>query len=1272
MRYLLEFDYQYFVDRAKTQSQTTANTEPQVLKVQVYTKYSSNEQPVAVASPVATPIQHSKTKKDKKDHKRKREQSVDSSMDSPSPASASAPATITLLSNDSGEKKSKRRMKKRKSGGTSPAPATSNPTPPGGAAVPPSTPTFTKLVLKGNQFKPARPSPLGTVSPLAFAHSDDANETIDQGPSTVPVSPSPVSGQSGKKSRRRASKRSLTPQVVSKPDNVAQVAPPAPTPISQTIVTDTSRPSESPSMVATPQSQPPKKKRRPNRKTSNPSTPTSSTAVAQNDSQASNKSDLPSAFRNIAMGISKVFGILSPGSASTSDLTLQTGASSAMEVDTPLTTSDSSTDVVGQEIGQDTVLDEDGLTGAEAEQAYAEWVRKEEETKRQEAEEQKKKGDIAKRKKEAAAQKKKEKQAKAKLKAQETQSQPDQADQVEKTKTAEEAARVEQAALEEQEKARGAAESQISAKQAPTPSVEEIQQNKEKAEAERKSRRAEAARKAREKRAEAKRVEEEAKAKKQEELAQATKQAEESQAKKQQEEIRAKAATTSETALKQQDALTAAASVEQIEQITQPVADDTSSSSSESTSSDSDSEDQEHPVSSGPFTQLSPSQRPARMPSSSPEPYSDDEDDEQDNEKTVKSKRMSAARRRSVSSDEAVGVEGEDDSDAEEQEVLGDERLPRDAPPPIVSPPPTAIQQAPPIATQDSVESVGSVHEETEQDPVREFSQPGQPASDEVEDSATEGDVDMDATPAPATATTTGPATHDATTDPVLDADTTTTEWASARSHSRRSFADVTTDADMAASQPPSTAGNHAYFDAMREEAERDQRAIDQVVAERQQPRHVYPDTADVGETVNEMDVDEHITEPEYESTMTVGGVPQQLVPDDRAFPDSQATEMPDSTPTPLAGAGRRKQLTAKTAAMNGEVAHEVSRSIQAIPKKTPLLTEIPATTQAENILAPASSAPDNAVSSQAAPSTPVAPTVKPTPRKSGRPPTKPCILCDAIPAHLQRDCPIVTSGLTSVENRLKELEGKEQGVVASQALKRWQTRLVNAAKSASGRSSSGSQAPSQAVQQPQSQSEPEMAQPEASQSQSNAVESQHPQNASEELVIDPSLLAVDVETPEFVEEPPTEQLPVVDATPEPLAVEPTPIVATPSQSLPIAQRGPVTYTPSVPSPLPRKRPTVATRNNIPTLSSLRADALRKPRLSTAISSERVNGSTSDSTATATSRKRAQDSDDESSSGTDSDSDEGGNDPALPGNLAGRMANGIKSVRQATQSAIGW
>lgn len=55
------------------------------------------------------------------------------------------------------------------------------------------------------------------------------------------------------------------------------------------------------------------------------------------------------------------------------------------------------------------------------------------------------------------------------------------------------------------------------------------------------------------------------------------------------------------------------------------------------------------------------------------------------------------------------------------------------------------------------------------------------------------------------------------------------------------------------------------------------------------------------------------------------------------------------------------------------------------------------------------------------------------------------CTLCDAIPQHLQKRCPIVIGGLSSIEQRLVELKRDEPGSPGVEALQAWREKLMRA-----------------------------------------------------------------------------------------------------------------------------------------------------------------------------------------------------------------------------------
>jgi len=207
---------------------------------------------------------------------------------------------------------------------------------------------------------------------------------------------------------------------------------------------------------------------------------------------------------------------------------------------------------------------------------------------------------------------------------------------------------------------------------------------------------------------------------------------------------------------------------------------------------------------------------------------------------------------------------------------------------------------------------------------------------------------------------------------------------------------------------------------------------------------------------------------------------------------------------------------------------------------------------------------------------------------------TKPCLICDSIPAHLQKDCPVVIRGLASVEKRLKELKDTGASSMTIDALQGWVVRLSNKSQQANKSASPAGDTP-------------------------NKTNTANKANGS--------------------------QAPVASIT-----------------NVSNTANG---------TPLSKRRPGVATRNNIPTLSSLRADALRKPRLAGGIAKDAATTPTVEKASPFLRRGKGSD-DDESSSGTDSDSDDEGKGPALPASLAGRMANGIKTAKKAAVGAIGW
>lgn len=74
-----------------------------------------------------------------------------------------------------------------------------------------------------------------------------------------------------------------------------------------------------------------------------------------------------------------------------------------------------------------------------------------------------------------------------------------------------------------------------------------------------------------------------------------------------------------------------------------------------------------------------------------------------------------------------------------------------------------------------------------------------------------------------------------------------------------------------------------------------------------------------------------------------------------------------------------------------------------------------------------------------------------------------PCVICDAIPSHIQKDCPVIIGGLPSIERRTAELRtnGAGDNDHPLKVLEGWRSRLKNARRAAlkrDGAADSGSE----------------------------------------------------------------------------------------------------------------------------------------------------------------------------------------------------------------------
>jgi len=711
---------------------------------------------------------------------------------------------------------------------------------------------------------------------------------------------------------------------------------------------------------------------------------------------------------------------------------------------------------------------------------------------------------------------------------------------------------------------------------------------------------------------------------------------------------------------------------------------DSASSGSDDESSSSDEDDTAKVTNTPDPTPLQAVQavtsipRPAHLPSSSPEPYSDIEDVEDEAPRQQKNRRRT---QRSPSTD-ALIPEGDDDDDDDASSIEATQPL-------------LQLSQL-----QEDIETADERDEREDQmevDVVEDFPLPGprltetetealalaRQATPELTDpDATEDEDEEDGSPQRRT-----PIANVKEISPPLSvqASPVSKPAALALRTSRRSFADLADDIEASSSAVPST-GNQVFFQALQTEADVDE--------------------AGIRDAASELAVRNG-----NDSAQPIANGDNQLVSDEAAaVQESQSDSMPDSTPTPAPNSRKSKlkarealiAQAAELAALNADSRnHEQSKSSKSThdaefppPLRTeeeraepePSAAPTSQTESAEEVASsmeievpiaplpkrrgrpPKAKAPDaasagsqmsnGASSSQAASSSqdthrevvgssispkhlafdetinppasvttqspvppsasspslsstsaPVSasPSIAAPPSKSDliyqrkedlrsrrRVGTKPCLICDAIPAHLQKDCPVVIRGLPSVEKRLKELKDTGASSMTIDALQGWVVRLSNKSQ-------------------------------QVNKSASPVVDTPNKTNATSKANgSQPSIASMTNGT-----------------------------------------------TSSNGTPLSKRRPGVATRNNIPTLSSLRADALRKPRLAGGIAKDAVTTPTVEKASPFLRRGEGSD-DEESSSGTDSDSDDDGKGPALPASLAGRMANGIKTAKKAAVGAIGW
>lgn len=748
---------------------------------------------------------------------------------------------------------------------------------------------------------------------------------------------------------------------------------------------------------------------------------------------------------------------------------------------------------------------------------------------------------------------------------------------------------------------------------------------------------------------------------------------------------------------------------------------DSDDESSTGTSGEEDSEEDEledeassaqlGPANTAPPTRL------AHLPSSSPEPYSDDDEDEDEAPRKQSQRRRT---QRSPSTDVLIPEGDDDDDDASSI----------DATQPLV-------QLSQMQSSMDEIESAGELDTVMDVDVVEEFPARVTPEVDELAGSipsvrraelsdpdATEDEDENHST------TSLAPTVRDASGDaaamdveaaesPSMEVEIPVETQTSLIRPARRSFAELADEVEASASAAPST-GNQVFFQALQTEADGDRAALESVVSEQEKAGKQTDAGSDVDQLVPDeaAEVAESQSSSVPDSTPTPAPLKRRIMPSrsskSASSPSSGSPSTVITAPSPSANdkSATIKSVTTETrsddtqeTATNSQSSASKTKAIAPLPKrrgrppkakpspaqvvepsetasidtssepstKTSILqAELGADLPEQSLTVtnqdgpPAEAAPSqdvigSSVSPQALmmreleeetpaslPSaTPQSPFMKNLlaasrpaglmtrdPREEARirrrVGSKPCLICEAVPAHLQKDCPVVIKGLASIENRMKELQDAGGHVMAIEALKGWQNRL----QKGKANPAPGLAAPSAVV----SERPPEVngsTQPGPTDTASqNRSKSPAATNNTRIKASGPNLGVASL------------------ASPAPLSARSAGVNGNSS--------------PGLSGLSARKRPTVATRNNIPTLSSLRADALRKPRLSATLSKEAVTPTVEKPNIFG---KRGADSDDEeSSSGSDTDSDDGSKGPALPSSLAGRMANGIKSAKKA----VGW
>jgi hypothetical protein len=749
---------------------------------------------------------------------------------------------------------------------------------------------------------------------------------------------------------------------------------------------------------------------------------------------------------------------------------------------------------------------------------------------------------------------------------------------------------------------------------------------------------------------------------------------------------------------------------------------DSDDESSTGTSGEEDSEEDEledgatsaqlGPANTAPATRL------AHLPSSSPEPYSDDDEDEDEAPRKQSQRRRT---QRSPSTDVLI-PEGDDDDDDDASSI--------DATQPLV-------QLSQMQSSMDEIESAGEPDTVMDVDVVEEFPARVTPEVDELAGSipsvrraelsdpdATEDEDENHST------TSLAPTVRDASGDaaamdveaaesPSMEAEIPVETQTSLIRPARRSFAELADEVEASASAAPST-GNQVFFQALQTEADGDRAALESVVSEQEKAGKQTDAGSDVDQLVPDeaAEVAESQSSSVPDSTPTPAPLKRRIMPSrsskSASSPSSGSPSTVITAPSPSANdkSATIKSVTTETRsddtqeiATDSQSSASKPKAIAPLPKRrgrppkakpsparvvemsetasidtssepstktSTLQAELGADLPEQSLTVtnqngpPAEAAPSqdvigSSVSPQALmtreleeetpaspPSaTPQSPFMKNLlaasrpvgvmtrdPREEARirrrVGSKPCLICEAVPAHLQKDCPVVIKGLASIENRMKELQDAGGHVMAIEALKGWQNRLQKG---------KANPAPGIAA--------------------SSAVVSERPPGVNGSTRPGPT----DTASQNRSKSPAATNNTLVKASGPNLGV------ASLASPAPLSARSAGVNgnsSPGLSGLSARKRPAVATRNNIPTLSSLRADALRKPRLSATLSKEAVTPTVEKPSIFG---KRGADSDEEeSSSGSDTDSDDGSKGPALPSSLAGRMANGIKSAKKA----VGW